>query len=95
MSPLPPGVARHFAGAELDLDDPRDRRLAIERLLEDGDHDDLAWLGAAIPSAEIRAWFDGAAARRLSRRSRWFWAAVFGRPPARAGAAAEALWPLA
>jgi len=94
MSELPPGVARHFAGQPIDLERPADRALLVERLLEDGDRRDLAWLGATVPRGEIDAWFDRRAGRRLSRRSRVFWAAALGRPIPETPPLAESLWPL-
>jgi hypothetical protein len=93
MTALPARVARHFPDG-LDLADPAGRALAIRTLLEDGDRADLAWLARRIPRPEVEAWFDRHGARRLSRRSRAFWAAGFGRAP-EASALARALWPLA
>lgn len=95
MSELPPGVARHFVGQPIDLETPADRALLVERLLEDGDRRDLAWLGATIPRDEIAAWFDRRGGHRLSRRSRVFWAAALERPIPETHSLAEALWPLA
>jgi hypothetical protein len=95
MRTPPPGVDRHFAGAPLDLDDPGGRALAVERLLEDGDRADLAWLAAEVPPAAIADWFARRGARRLSRRSRALWAAALGLPNPPAAPAAAALWPLA
>lgn len=92
MNPLPGSVARHFPHG-LTLDRPADRRHAIATLLEDGDRSDLAWLAGVVPRAEIEQWFDRFAARRLSRRSRAFWAVVLGRESAPAGELARALWP--
>ena len=100
MPELPASVARHFPEAP-DLDDPQARAAAIARLLEDGDRADLAWLATHIPDIEILGWFERHGARRLSRRSRAFWAAVLlrvpdGEPAQRAtGVAADAFWPLA
>lgn len=95
MSSLPPGVARHFTGTPIDLALASDRAFAIERLLEDGDRTDLAWLAAAIPRAEIAHWFTRHARRRLSRRSRALWAATLALPNPPARPVAVALWPLA
>jgi len=94
MSELPPGVARHFAGQPIDLSAPADRAHLVERLLEDGDRRDLAWLGATVARAEIETWFDRHAGRRLSRRSRVFWAATFDRAVPEPQPLAEVLWPL-
>lgn len=94
MSELPAGVARHFAGQPIALDRAADRAHLIERLLEDGDRRDLAWLGATLPRREIERWFERHGGRRLSRRSRVFWAAAFDRSPPEPHPLAEALWPL-
>lgn len=95
MSGVPPAVRRHFDGEAIDLGDAAGRARVVARLLEDGDRADLAWLGGAVPAAELAAWFDRHAARRLTRRSRALWAAVLGRPCPPTPAAAAALWPLA
>jgi len=95
MRTPPAGVDRHFAGSPVDLDDPRQRGLVIERLLEDGDSSDLAWLGRELPATEIENWFDRHAARRLSRRSRALWAAALKRQLPTPPPVASALWPLA
>jgi hypothetical protein len=95
MSGAPPRVGRHFDGEPVELGDARARARVVERLLEDGDRADLAWLARAIPAAEIAAWFDRYAARRLTRRSRALWAAALGRSCPPTPAAAAALWPLA
>lgn len=95
MSSPPPGVGRHFAGHPVDLDDPAGRAFAVERLLEDGDRRDLAWLAGAVSPAEIAAWLARHAARRLSRRSRALWCLTFGLPVPAPHPGAAALWPLA
>jgi hypothetical protein len=94
MTGAAPGVERHFAGP-VDLDRPADRRLAIERLLEDGDRADLAWLVGAVAPAEIAAWLARHGARRLSRRSRALWTAALGLPNPPSPPVAAELWPLA
>jgi hypothetical protein len=94
---LPARVARHFP-EPVDLSDPRGRAAVVARLLEDGDRADLAWLAARVPEVEISSWFGRHGARRLSRRSRAFWAAVLDVEPARGSAAAgtsDTFWPLA
>ena len=94
---LPASVARHFP-EPTDLADPCARAAVVGRLLEDGDRADLRWLATHIPDIEILAWFERHGARRLSRRSRAFWAAVFDREPMRAPRLAsdtDAFWPLA
>jgi len=95
MSGAPPRVGRLFDGEPIELGDARGRARVVERLLEEGDRADLAWLAAAVPAAEIEAWFGRHAARRLTRRSRALWAAALGRPCPPTPAAAAALWPLA
>jgi len=95
MRTPPAGVDRHFAGVPVDLDAPRDRAAVVGRLLEDGDRSDLAWLASEFAAEEVASWFDRYAARRLSRRSRAFWAAVLHRPPPPTPPLAAALWPLA
>ncbi|HLF56832.1 MAG TPA: hypothetical protein VI942_08305 [Thermoanaerobaculia bacterium] len=95
MTPPPARVGRLLPGERPDLDDPRQLSRLIATLLEDGDRADLAWLGARVGRAELAAWFDRHAVRRLSRRSRAFWAATLGRPTVAAAPPAEALWPLA
>lgn len=95
MSGAPPRVGRHFDGEPVALGDPAARARVIGRLLEDGDRGDLAWMREAIPAAEIEAWFERHAARRLSRRSRALWAAALGRPCPPTPTNAAALWPLA
>ena len=93
MTP-PAGVARRFPGERLDPGRAEDRARLIGGLLEDGDRADLAWLAGAVGVHELEAWFDRHAARRLSRRSRAFWAAALSRPRPPARPNAEALWPL-
>jgi len=95
MTTLPPSVGRHFADGPLDLGDARDRARAIERLLEDGDRADLAWLRAELAPGELAAWFARHGARRLTRRSRALWAAALAQPCPPTPVAAAALWPLA
>jgi hypothetical protein len=65
----------------------------IERLLEEGDGDDLAWAARQVGEAVLARWLAAHGGRRLSRRSRAFWSLVLGvRPPA-PPPAAESLWP--
>lgn len=68
--------------------------LVIPRLLEDGDAADLAWLTATVPEPVLADWLGRHGGRRLSRRSRAFWAVVLGREPGPAAPGAGALWPL-
>lgn len=68
--------------------------ILIERLLEDGDRDDLRWLTAAIPEARLAVWLRQRGGRRLSRRSRAFWSAVLDVPLESGPPAGAELWPL-
>jgi len=98
MTPAPLGpreLTRHFDGALPDLADSAARSALVGRLLEEGDRADLAWLGRHVPRAELVAWFRAHGGRRLSRRSRAFWATVLAEPLPAAHSLAEALWPLA
>jgi hypothetical protein len=71
---LPPGARRLFHGYSSAA--RGDLGLRCERLLEDGDRDDLRWLFAAHGEAAVRGWLATRGARRLSGRSRRFWALV-------------------
>ncbi|HEX6202071.1 MAG TPA: hypothetical protein VF100_03640 [Thermoanaerobaculia bacterium] len=64
----------------------------IERLLDEGDSADLAWLVARFGEPRLRAWVASYGNRRLSRRSRALWSLVLSveGPPA----PARDLWPL-
>jgi hypothetical protein len=71
----------------------------VARLLEDGDHADLAWLCGLLGEPAMAAWLELHGARRLSRRSLAFWAVLLDRPalrPERLPALARRLelWPL-
>jgi hypothetical protein len=71
----------------------------VARLLEDGDHADLAWLCGLLGEPAMAAWLERHGARRLSRRSLAFWAVLLDRPalrPERLPALARRmeLWPL-
>jgi len=71
------------------------RGLLIERILEDGNGDDLRWLTSEITETDIAAWVSRTAPRKLSRRSRAYWTLVLGVPAAAPAQSAVALWPLA
>ena len=73
---------------------PEGRLLLIERILEDGDTSDLRWLLAQVPEAEIVSWLESRGGRRLSSRSRVFWASVLAQPVPEPRAITELLWPL-
>ncbi|MEM9554874.1 MAG: hypothetical protein AAGC60_11490 [Acidobacteriota bacterium] len=80
MATLPAKVRRLFDGYEpTDLEAPDARDFVIERLLEAGEGDELAWLlREHVDEATARAWFERHGGRRLSRRSRAFWALALG-----------------
>lgn len=66
----------------------------VERLLEDGDRDDLRWLTSALPEEHLARWLDQRGARRLSRRSRAFWSLLLDREASAIPTARADLWPL-
>lgn len=67
---IPPATARLLDGYDPHaLLAPAGHTVLCERLLEDGDRSDLAWLFARLPRAEIIAFLAGPGRRRLSRRS--------------------------
>lgn len=68
----------------------------INRLLEDGDGADLAWLCEEVPEADLAGWLRRHGRRKLSRRSRAFWEIVLGTAAAgRSDRQEESdLWPL-
>lgn len=101
---LPAATARLFDGyteAELLRDQHRD--FLLERLLEEGDREDLRWLCARVGEKAVRAFVREQGARRLSARSRAFWHLVLAEPdpsttaqtgPPSTSTGSE-LWPLA
>lgn len=90
---LPSATARLFpAGHQLRL--PEDRAALIERLLEEGDGDDLTWLVDELGEAALADWLAERGGRRLSRRSRAFWERVLGAEAGPSARIAEELWPL-
>lgn len=104
---LPDGARRLFgeagagtgSGVPLALDAGAPDPHVLARLLEDGDRADLAWLDAQLPRGALAAWVERHGARRLSRRSLAFWAAVLERPDLRPERLPELarrreLWPL-
>jgi len=83
---------RLFApGAELDSE--RHQGWLIERLLEDGDSNDLRWLFQAVPLPAIAEWLRRYAGRRLTRRSRALWCTLLKVEPAPESPLSEELWP--
>lgn len=96
MTELPTATLRLFDGySPADLRQPEHRAFLIERLLEEGDREDLRWLAAQVGEAELRDFFRRMAGRRLSARSRAFWSLVLGEEAAGAEAAGNEIWPLA
>ncbi len=92
---LTAGTRRLFANSPIErLDGAVHEPLIIERLLEDGDGDDLRWLTGTVPEARLELWARDRAVRRLSRRSRAFWEIVLGVDVGTRPAAVDDLWPL-
>jgi hypothetical protein len=92
---LPPAARRlfpHYDERSLDLQ--HSRSLILSRLLEDGDGEDLVWLTANVPEAEIAGWFGRHGGRQLSARSRELWRVLLGCEPGPVHPEAQALWPL-
>lgn len=78
---LPAATARLFDGyaaAELLRDVHQD--FLLERLLEEGDREDLRWLCARVGETAIRVFVREQGERRLSARSRAFWRLVLAEP---------------
>lgn len=92
MSGLPEGARRLFPHHPEPPHPARHPDFVIERLLDEGDSADLAWLAGRFGEARLGAWVAAHGGRRLSRRSRALWALVFAVAPA--PAAAAELWPL-
>ena len=90
---LPEHTARLFPNE--DVESAEARGLLIERILEDGDGDDLRWLTAEVAESELADWVTRAGGRKLSRRSRAYWSQVLGVDSGTAAASAATLWPLA
>ncbi|MDX1999495.1 MAG: hypothetical protein SF066_17390 [Thermoanaerobaculia bacterium] len=88
---LPEGARRLFPP---DLAVLPEGDFVIERLLEEGDSADLRWLASHRGEAALGEWFGRCGGRRLSRRSRAFWALVLDRAPSLPAPGAEELWPL-
>lgn len=100
MTDLPTSTLRLFDGySPEDLARPENRAFLLERLLEEGDREDLRWLARQVDEAELRDFFRRAAARRLSSRSRAFWRLVLADVPAEEaagrGLSRSEIWPLA
>jgi hypothetical protein len=97
VNELPAATLRLFDGyAPAELLRREHRAFLIERLLEEGDREDLRWLAAQAGEAELAEFFRRAGGRRLSARSRAFWSLVLGvAAPAAAGEGGSEIWPLA
>lgn len=93
--PPPAGTRRLFPHDEAPVPlAPEHRSHLLARLLEEGDADDLAWLSAHVPEAELADWLRRRGGRLLSRRSRVFWSLLLGAEPGPASPGADALWVL-
>jgi hypothetical protein len=91
----PASTARLFRDGEpIDLHDRSSRNLAIGRLLEEGERDDLRWLAATVGEEELAGWLERRGPRRLSRRSLRFWRLMLDREELDIDPAREELWPL-
>ncbi|MEZ5312865.1 MAG: hypothetical protein R2862_04015 [Thermoanaerobaculia bacterium] len=88
-------TARLFPGVETILRDGSHRDFVALRLLEAGHRGDLARLAERFTRAELEALFTRHGGRRLSARSRRFWARLLDLPAPAPSAIAEELWPLA
>ncbi|MGH9380093.1 MAG: DUF6922 domain-containing protein [Thermoanaerobaculia bacterium] len=65
----------------------------IERVLDEGDSEDVAWLFRTFGRADVDTWVRARGGRRLSLRSRRFWERVLGAAASPCHPLAEALWP--
>lgn len=97
MTELPAATLRLFYGyTPAELVRPEHRFFLIERLLEEGDREDLRWLVAQVGEAELADFFRRAGNRRISARGRAFWSLVLGvAAPAVEAAGGSEIWPLA
>lgn len=65
----------------------------IERVLDEGDSEDLAWLFRGFGRTVVDTWVRTRGGRRLSLRSRRFWELALGVAVSPSHPLAEALWP--
>lgn len=93
-SALPTGALRLFPHHPEPPDPDEHPDFVIERLLDEGDSADLAWLVGRFGEPRLRAWMAAHGVRRLSSRSRALWSLALGVEPAPAPPAAGELWPL-
>jgi hypothetical protein len=93
---VPESALRLFSGCDGEelMAGAAARSLLCERLLEDGDSSDLRWLARELGEESLAAWFGAHGGRRLSARSRAFWALVLGRESGPASPVRSQLWPL-
>ena len=75
---LPAGALRLFPHHPEPPDPDEHADFVIERLLDEGDSADLAWLVERVGEPRLRAWLAAHGARRLSRRSRALWSLTLG-----------------
>ena len=94
MKALPGGARRLFPHHPAPPDPERHPDFVIERLLDEGDCADLAWLAARFGEERLAAWVAAHGGRRLSRRSRALWALALAVEPSPPAPAARQLWPL-
>lgn len=97
MNELPAATLRLFDGyPPAELARPEHRSFLIERLLEEGDREDLRWLVAQVGEAELADFFRGAGHRRISARGRAFWGLILDvAAPASEASVGSEIWPLA
>lgn len=93
MSGLPAGARRLFPHHPEPPDPERHPDFVIERLLDEGDSADLAWLVGRFGEPRLAAWVAAHGGRRLSRRSRALWSLTLGVSPTMPPAGGK-LWPL-
>jgi hypothetical protein len=88
---LPAGALRLFPHHPEPPDPARYPDFIIERLLDEGDSADLAWLVGRFGEGRLREWVAAHGGRRLTARSRALWSLVLDvePPPPPAGE----LWP--
>jgi hypothetical protein len=92
---LPEAARRLFPNQLSDrLSTDRFESTILERLLEDGDRDDLRWLTSEIPEERLIGWLRERGDRQLSDRSRAFWSLLLGVPAPTRRARGNELWPL-
>ena len=88
-----PAASRRLFAHLADGTEPSENEV-IERLLENGDRADLAWLTRRVPEERLASWLRARGTRRLSDRSRAFWSLVLGEPLEDRPEISRELWPL-